>query len=267
VNRMRTRLSVSALLSMALVTGCSQVGGPSATQLPANDEARGSVGSPSRVGSPLDFTVLTSNPTSGWQPSDVDSFEVILSLEGEEVSRVLLPQGEGASSTKARFSNLQVGKTFTIDVWARHGQQIINSQHPTQLTVTFSGEQDVENDLRQNVIIQLDDLDFSGTVSIPLSALSIGSSSRKLQVILETMVQTSPGVWAEQEEVFSQYYERPASGGYRDYRIKNLTLGKHYRVTLRSFNSGGNNNQTLWSKVFSFQDPSQTLYPLAPSDF
>jgi hypothetical protein len=258
---MQRRISLGTLLAALMLTGCQ------AAEAPAMSVPRtGALTSGAEVAG-SGFTLLASGQVSGWKKSDVDSFEVVVSHGDAVVSRVELPQQGDAPKSKARLSNLKFGKTYKVSVLALHAQQVINRLNPTELTFTFSGDQDVETFLQENVTIKLDDRPFSGNLTIPLSLITFGNNSRRLNVTLEAMVAASPNVWTVQKTVFAKDYPLPASGGYRDYQIWNLSYGQHYRVTLRSYNGGGANLQTLVSTIFlPFPDATETTYRIAPSE-
>lgn len=252
---MQRRLSVSTLLVGAMLTGCAR------PEVPVVAQPRTLAVPSVTAGTGLGFKVLAQ--PNGWQPSDIDRFEVIVSHAGTPVATIELTQQGEAPRSKVRLSNLQLGKTYQVSILAMHGQAVINLQNPTELSFTFTGDQDVEDLFHENVTITLDDVFFSGTVTIPLTALSFGGSSRKLLVTLQAMSESSPDAW---EAVFSKEYLLPA-GGYRDYQIWNLAFGRNYRVKLDSYNPSGNINMTRTSEVFTFPDPTQTTYALDAGDF
>lgn len=253
---------ITGLLGMTLLSGCVKPA-PSMTH---QHEAAATLAI-AEV-SVLDLVVQASGngPAMGWKASDIDFYRVTLrDGAGKEVI-FTVPK----SQNKVIFENLKLGETYTAKVEALNGSRVINLDHPSTTTFTFTGTQDVENLKTLPIAITLDIVRFSGTVKIPMNRdffrdvfgeNKYFNNSTKLEWHLKRL---------EGAESYTDTYDKPATN-YKNYLLTNLGYGYTYQLTLTNYYKDGNKtlSQSKTTKEFTPFDnaSSNAEYLLKKSDF
>lgn len=129
---------------------------------------------------PKDTGFQTQAIVHRWVASDVTSYVVKLAAGSRDLVSLVVRVKSGES--RATFKHLKLNVSYVITVVAMGNvsgnptqeTRILNSQHPSHTTFTFSGNQDVENSQSIDCQVILDDTTFDGSANV-----GVGTSDGK----------------------------------------------------------------------------------------